>query len=114
HGGDEVRRVDERDSLGLQVSYGNGDVRSAKVQTRTRWFEWLLIRLFNQQTDTGAVEEDQIAEAEQLSQTQGLRIETFGRFGIINRDGDLANLVESCHGGYPFLTYFSGFFLNSS
>src|SRR5262245_11158502 len=90
HLGNEVRARGEGKPALLELGHGQRNVGAAEIEAARR--SDLALRLVEQQADTGTVEEREVAEAEQLAQSENLSIERFRTVDVGHRQGDLTDV----------------------
>src|SRR5262245_22262073 len=98
----QARAELEADAALLELRHGQGDVGAAEVDAALRLELVGLFHLVEEQPHACTVEEREVAEAVELTQTNHLLVEGFRAIGIDDRQSDLADLAEvEQHVGLP-------------
>src|SRR5262245_50664311 len=90
----QARTERETHAALLELRHGQDDVGAAEVDATLRPELVGLFHLVEEQADAGAVEEREVAETEELTQTDHPLVEGFRAVGIDDRQSDLADLAK--------------------
>jgi hypothetical protein len=96
--GDEVRGVDEFDAAGFHLSKGSRKVGDTEVKDRAGMVVLGPGGFREHEAGLAGLEKSEIAGAEEHGELKLVLVEVDGPIGVVNGDGDLADVGDGGHG----------------